>query len=102
MFDSILDTNSPLLDDNKMADEDEILLTIFSLGRQPCAYASAYVDPVLTGQCSDVSVSTRRTDMLLVLMSLMFSLAYAYVLVKTSLNVLNLTPGNCRKCRFLR
>ena len=102
MFDSILDTNSPLLDDNKMADEDEILLTIFSLGRQPCAYASAYVNPVLTGQCCDVSVSTRRTDMLLVLMSLMFSLAYAYVLVKTSLNDLNLTPGNCRKCRFLR
>ena len=46
------------------------------------AYACGYVDPVLTSQSYDISISTRRTNtsvllvLMLMLMSPVFSLAY--------------------------
>ena len=72
------------------------------IGPRPCAYACAYVDPVLTNQSYNISISTgtRRTNLsvflvlMFMLMSPVFSLAYtracayayAYALVKTRLN----------------
>ena len=42
---------------------------------RPCAYACVYVDPVLTSQRYDISISTRTTNMSF------FSCAYAYACV---------------------
>ena len=70
------------------------------IGPWPCAYASAYVDPVFTSQSHDISISIsiRKTNLsvflvlMLMLMRTRFSLAYtcacayAYALVKTRLN----------------
>ena len=65
------------------------------IGPQPCGYACAYVDPILTSQSYGISISTRRTNMsvflVLMFMSRVFSLAYtcacayAYALVKIRL-----------------
>ena len=56
-----------------------------------CAYPCVYVNSILTSQSYDISISTRTTNMpVLMLMSLVFSLAcartYAYALVKPGFN----------------
>ena len=50
------------------------------IGQRPCAYACAYVDPVLTGQSCGISVSlSTRTNMFVLLVEY----DYAYVKVIT-------------------
>ena len=67
------------------------------IGLRPCVYACAYVDPVLTSQNYDISISTRRTKMSVFLVLMLACVAagvllaytcacayaYAYALVKT-------------------
>ena len=79
---------------NKMADKAYAILFLMSshevlvkwpmTGPRPCAYACAYVDPVLTSQSYNISISTStgRTNLsvflvlMFMLMSPVFSLAY--------------------------
>ena len=46
------------------------------IGPRPCAYPCAYVDPVLTSQSYDISISTSTNNELV-----RFSCAYAYAYV---------------------
>jgi len=75
-----------------------------------CAYPCVYVDSILTSQSYDISISTRTTNMsvllvlMLIPMSPVFSLAYtcacayAYVLVKPGFNPTHMEGKHSHCC----